>query len=348
MMRRIVSMVIALLALVSASSLSFISPAAAAAKPGKVLYVGFYGGNLGTEFQQVFVQPFEQKYHIQVNVVTAYDGVRFAQLAQNPAHPNLDVAFFTAPIMPKVVGAKLADTLSAKTVPNLRQVYPTLIWHGAKAVAFSFGAWGIVYNKDKIHQPINSWADLLNPAFKNKVTAPDIEFSSSAMTLVALAKLKGGSLKNLSAGFENMAKLSALSQSLWQSPVTLIQWLQQGEVWISPYANGDTYALHDPSLKFVIPKEGAYLVPFYAVKVHNDANPVGAQLFINYILGKQVQSNWVKASYYSPANKQTFIPKSYRNLVISGAKVKSVIQINWAWYVQHQAYITEEWQALVQ
>ena len=349
MLRRLIVITLAIGAMVGAAACGQAAPKAQAPaqKPGKVLNIGFYGGNLGTEFQQSFVAPFEKKYNIKVNVVTAYDSVRFTQLAQNPSHPSLDVAFFTAPIMPKVLSSNIADTLSTKTIPNLSQVYPSLIWPGDKAVAFSFGAWGIVYNKTKIHQPITSWADLLNPAFKNKVTAPDIEFSSSILTLDAMARLGGGSIKNVNPGLKNMATLASHSQSLWQSPTSLVQWLQQGEVWISPYANGDTYALKDPNLAFVTPKEGAYLVPFYAVKVHNAANPVGAQMFINYILGAKTQSNWVRASYYSPANEHAVIPASYKNLVTTGPEVKKLIQIDWNYYNQNQSQITQEWQAQV-
>jgi putative spermidine/putrescine transport system substrate-binding protein len=346
MLRRL-SVLALMLAMVVPAGLFSVMSTAFAVSTGKVLNVGFYGGNLGKEFQQVFVQSFERKYHIQVNVVTAYDNVRFTQLAQDPSHPNLDVAFFTAPIMPKVVEAGLADTLSPTTIPNLKEVYPSLIWHAYKGVAFSFGVWGITYNKEKIHQRIDSWADLLNPAFKGKVTAPDIEFNSSILTLAALAALGGGSLKDPTPGFRNMAKLASLSQSLWQSPTTLIQWLEQGEVWISPYASGDTYALKDPALAFVIPKEGGYLVPFYAVAVRHAANPVAARLFINYILSKDVQSAWVKASYYSPANEQVVIPSGYQDKVVYGSAVRKLIQLNWSYFAQHQAQITSEWQATV-
>lgn len=307
--------------------------------------VGWYGGPIGKAFQETVVAPFEKKTGIKVTVETAFDDARLTKLQAQPG--SLDVAFFTDPVMPKVRAAGIPSDLSEARIPNLANVYPNL--KSKDSFAWTFGVWGIAYNADKVNPAPTSWADLLNPNFKGHVTEPDVTYNSSILSLVALARLGGGSLDDLSPGFQRMQEVRKLAPFFWASSSQMLQQLQSGTIWLTPYASGGTYAAAEapgaPPIRFVIPKEGGYLVDFNTVIPRQSKHQEAAAEFANFLLDPTVQANWAQAIYYSPANSKTVIPASVKDKIVAGDQVAALQSIDWSKFASMRDAVVQKWQS---
>lgn len=313
----------------------------------KTLHVGWYGGPIGDAFDKVVVKPFEKATGVNVTVETGFDDARLSQLRSDPG--SLDVAFFTAPIMPDVRKAGVTTPITTAQVPRLADVYPSL--RSSDAFGWSFGVWGIAYNADKVKPAPTSWADLLNHAYKGHVTGPDITFNSSILTLDAFARLGGGDLTHLAPGFTRMQQLRGNSPFFWASDSQMLPQLEGGSIWMSAYANGGTYlaakAAGAQPIKFAIPKEGGYSVPFDLVIAKGAKSPRAAAAFANFLLSPKVQLAWAKAIYYSPANDKVNPPASLKGKILSGSAVDRLKQVNWTQFSQERAQVVERWQSQI-
>jgi len=306
--------------------------------------VGWYGGPIGQAFQDTVVAPFEQQTGIKVNVETAFDDARLTKLQAQPG--SLDVAFFTDPVMPKVRAAGIPSELDNDLIPNLADVYPVL--KTSDSVAWTFGVWGIAYNADKVQAPPTSWADLLNPAYDGHVTEPDITYNSSVLTLVALARLGGGSLDDLTPGFDRMKQLRQLAPFFWGSSSQMLQQLQAGTIWLTPYASGGTYGAAEapgaPPIRFAIPKEGGYVVAFNGVIPQQSEHKEDAARFVDFMLDPAVQAAWAQAIYYSPGNSKTVIPADVQDKIVAGDQVDQLQSIDWEKFGAMRDAVVEKWQ----
>lgn len=311
------------------------------------LNVGWYGGALGQAFQSVVIDGFQKATGVKVTLVPSFDNVRLTSLKADPG--ALDVAFFTAPVMPDVISANIPSKLPTGKIPNLKWVYKNL--KAPNAFAWSFGVWGIAYNADQVKPAPTSWADLLNPKYCGHLTEPDITFNSSFLTLLALSKLGGGSLTNLDPGFSKIEQLRKCSPFFWASDAQMIPQLLSGNIWMSPYANGGTYTTAQqpgaPPIKFVIPKEGGYLVPFNLVIPRGAHSPNAALAFANYLLAPKVQAAWAEQTFYSPANSRTKIPADVASKILTGKTVLTLKQVDWKTLAKTRAQIIQRWQSTI-
>jgi len=330
--------------LLAVAGVGFAQPAGVEA----TLRVGYWGGSIGDAITEVFVDTFREKYGIDVTIVQAFDNPRLTQLLAQGARPDLDVAMFTAPIMPKVVSSGIAARLDPAAIPNLADVHPDLKHEDNLYAAFAFGTWGIVYNTQYIDRPITSWRDLLDPAFRGKVTHPDIAYNSSILSFDALARLDGGSLEtDWRPGFENLKRILANSPSFWSSSSQVLEWLKQGEVWISAFASGSAMELavqpDAPPVRFVNPVEGAYPVPFYLVKVVNARSPRAADLFINHMLDPELQERFMERMFYGPSNLKARVPEEWQGIILSANEFDQLVHLDWAYFEERQDEFTDMW-----
>ena len=341
MARQPIRRISTVLVLVAAMGLAWVSAQGTTSS----ITVGWYGGPIGKAFQETVVAPFEKKTGIKVTVETAFDDARLTKLQAQPG--SLDVAFFTDPVMPKVRAAGIPSDLTTAMIPNLANVYPNL--KTKDSFAWTFGVWGIAYNADKVNPAPTSWADLLDPKYKGHVTEPDITYNSSVLSLVAMARLGGGSLDNLTPGFQRMQELRKLAPFFWASSSQMLQQLQAGNIWLTPYASGGTYEAAEapgaPPIRFAIPKEGGYLVDFNTVIPRQSKHPQAAAEFANFLLDPTVQANWAQAIYYSPANRNTVIPANVKDKIVAGDQVAKLQSIDWQKFAAIRDTVVQKWQS---
>jgi putative spermidine/putrescine transport system substrate-binding protein len=330
----------------AAATLASVSLPAMSQTAGASIVANWYPGLLGTNLKRAFLDTFPGRELVQS--IEMYDNPRFTQMQANRAKPTSDIAVFIDVLLPLIVRSGLLTKLDAKTTPNLEKVDSSLrIWDDF-AVPFAYGAWGICYNAKRVQKPITSWKDLLRDDLKGHVTAPNVTFNSSIYTLDAMARVAGGSLSQASEGMKAIRQIRVSGPGLWEQENIAVGWLKTEEVWLTPYYSGSVLALKQdkdvPELRFVIPTEGAYLVPFNIAKVANAPNPEGANRLINHMLGAQSQSVWASNLLGRGTNRDVTVPKEVADTVPLHTNLRKV---DWQYFAENRTAVVNQWNEVV-
>lgn len=310
--------------------------------------VGIYGGNTEQTFIKSVADEFQKRYGLKIKTVPANNEQRLAQLKTQRENPQMDIAWFTDPILPDVVASGVIDKIDVSKLSNYKDTYQPLQPKDNMWVVHSVTPWGIVYNADKVNPAPTSWRDLLDPKWNGQVMSSDITYSSSYLTLLALARLDGGDEKNLEPGFKNMKTLRAASPTFWTTSDQLNTLLKQGEVVMSPDAKGfvDVLAVNQKlsQFKFAYPKEGAYAVSMVMTIVKNAPNPDGAYKLLDLALDPAAQAIFSAGTFYTPINRKAVLPAEIASLFPSPDQVEKLQTADWANLNTQKEAIVDRWQ----
>ena len=150
---------------------------------------------------------------------------------------------------------------------------------------YQWGTVGLVVDTEKVDRPVTKWADLWDPAFKDRVVLLDDEREVLGMVLTTLGYDKNST--DPAQLEEAKAKLIELMPNVRlfdsDSPKTA---LLAGEVWLGQTWNGEAAIAHseNPAIDYICPEEGC------GIWYDNLAIPKGAphkdaaHAFINYVL----------------------------------------------------------------
>ena len=153
------------------------------------------------------------------------------------------------------------------------------------SVPYQWGTVGLVVDTEKVDRPVTKWADLWDPAFKDRVVLLDDEREVLGMVLTTLGYDKNST--DPAQLEEAKAKLIELMPNVRlfdsDSPKTA---LLAGEVWLGQTWNGEAAIAHseNPAIDYICPEEGC------GIWYDNLAIPKGAphtdaaHAFINYVL----------------------------------------------------------------
>lgn len=321
------------------------TPLAAFAQGANVA-VNWYPGQIGASLKKSVLDTYPDRAAVQI--AEMYDNARFTQMQANRARPTNDVALFIDVLMPLIVRSGLLAKLDPQAIANLQRVDPALgNWDGF-SVPMAYGAWGICYNAKRVSRPITSWKDLLRDDLKGRVSAPNITFNSSVYTLDALAGLAGGGLRQPEEGYKAMRQIRTSGPGLWEQENVAVGWLKTEEVWASPYYSGSVLGLRQdkdvPEMRFVIPSEGAYFVPFNVTKLANGPNPAAADRFINHIFSAQAQGAWAQVGLSRPANRDVAVPKDVTETTPMASALK---RVDWNFFGENRSAIVARWNEVV-
>jgi spermidine/putrescine-binding protein len=221
-------------------------------------------------------------------------------------------------------GQNRLESLDKSQLPNLINIgdafkNPSYDLGGQFTVPYQWGTVGLAINTDKVKQPITRWADLWNPAFKEKIVLLDDEFEVLGMVLQTLGFDKNTQdpkqLEAAKAKFATLRPNVKLFDS--DSPKTA---LLSGEVVMGMVWNGEAALAHreNPKIVYICPQEGCgiwhdnWAIPKGAP--HKDA----ALAFINYSLTPEAGMLITREFPYSNPNKAALEllkskdPKAYK------------------------------------
>ena len=174
----------------------------------------------------------------------------------------------------------------------------------AHSVPYLWGTTGFGYNKAKIGAALDSWTALFDERWKGRILMLDDMRECFAVTL----KLQGQTLNSTNAAALAAARDLLLKQKPLVKTYNSADFagiLRSGDVWIAHGYSGDLAkaCAADPSLAYVVPKEGA------TVAVDNLCIPKGARhaatahRFINFMLEGRHIAAVVNATGYATANE---------------------------------------------
>ncbi len=102
-------------------------------------------------------------------------------------------------------------------------------------VAFEISATAITYNPKVVTTPPTSWNDLFDPKYKGRIAIGDITGTSGVQFLMAVNKMRGGTLDNMEPGFAAMKELADNSVTLYTQADQLVSLFQRGDIVIAPW-----------------------------------------------------------------------------------------------------------------
>ena len=215
----------------------------------------------------------------------------------------------------------LLETLDHNKVPNIKNLTsrfqnPPFDPKNAHSIAYVWGTSGIGYNKTKVTDPVDSWAILWNPKYKDRILMLEDEREVFGVAL----KWKGHSLNTTDPAQLQEAKTLLMQQKPLVKTYTSSNFdeiLLSGDVWLAHGWSGQLAKAADQNkdLAYIVPKEGA------TIWVDNMAISIAAKHkeeayeFINFCLDPQIGAEIVNYNGYASPNQaaRPFIKPEYLN-----------------------------------
>lgn len=266
--------------------------------------------NYGENIDQQTLDAFKEKTGIQVNVET-FDDMETMYQKISKSTAVYDVVLVSDLLMPRMIKEGLLMELDKSKIPNFNQIDNAYLNlnidpENKYSMPYMFGTVGIVYNKDKVKEPIDSWSALFDPDYRERV----FMFDTYRDTLGAALKTLGYSLNTEVPEEIEAAKQLLIKQKQMVKPIYGVdngtELIPAGETDINMIWSGEGLNLQEenPNLVYVVPKEGANFWIDSLTVSSKSKNPEAALMFINFVSDKANALRIADEIGYTTPNKE--------------------------------------------
>ena len=271
------------------------------------LVINSFGGSYEKTHRDLVITPFEKKYGVTVQVITAYSSDTLAQLRAQKENPQFDVVHFSGGLETAAAGDGLLSPIKPEELENYDQMYPFAIAGIEKGIGpmYKTAVIGLLYNTEKISEAPSSWNELANTAYADHVLLTDAASNTYGMLgMLMMNKVNGGDLDNINPALDFVKGILSTSTIVSKSP-EIQQNFAQGNAWIAPYAQDYAFTLTKAGLPvaFTLPEEGGVVAPITVNLVAGRPNRDLALKFIDFSIRAEASKGWAEALRYSPTNK---------------------------------------------
>jgi spermidine/putrescine-binding protein len=253
------------------------------------------------------IPGFEKKYGVKVTY-DSFDTYETMTARISTGNSGFDVTFATGVDVPGFLARRLVQPLDLSLIPNRANLGtewqdPAYDPGNQHSMPYMWWTTGFGYDTKKITGDLTSWTSLWDERWKLKMAMLDDYRETFGVALIRL-----GYSVNTTSDAELDAALALLEQ---QKPLLRkytkddIGDLSSGDLWLSHAWGADvaTVATERPSVKYVLPAEGAIRGSDAMVLLAKAPHPIAAQLFINYMLDAQVSAANTNAVFYMGPNE---------------------------------------------
>ena len=242
-----------------------------------------------TEWADPIIQEFEDQTGIEVSLVQDGTSSLFARIKAEAGNPQADV------VWGGVIDTYRAnqDLLQEYTASEVDSLKPEAVDPNGYYTGFDMGPMVMVYNTELVpeDEAPTKWGDLLDEKYKGQIACADPTSSSSSFACIMSIILAYGTEDDK--GYEFVENLvHNLDGKVLSSSSGVYKGVSDGE-----YMVGLTYeeaALRyiesGANIQVVYPEEGTSSSPSGMAIIKDCQNPKSAQMFIDYLSGKEVQS----------------------------------------------------------
>jgi len=260
-------------------------------------------------FDEDVLREFEEQYNVKINYAVYASNEEL--LAKLQAGGNqYDIIQPSDYMVRTMIELGLLEKLNKDNLQNAANIVTALAMppfdpNGEYSLVYTWGVTGIAYNKKYVKDPIDSWEDLWNPAYKGKVALLD-----DSREVIGMALIKNG-FSNSTQNPDELKKavddLKALVPNVLAFDTENIkQKFIAEEVWIGTLWSGDAAFVQNenPDVEFVVPKEGATIWADTIAIPKGAPNRELAETFINYLYDPKVSAkNYESIGYGNPNEK---------------------------------------------
>ena len=298
-----------------------------------------------TDAQVNAVVPlFEERYGIEVEVITGGTGELLARIDAEGDAPYCDVVFGGGESSYSEYKHVFQDYVSPEDANLIESCRNTLGY----CTNYNLDCAILMYNTDLIGDiQIKGYKDLLNPELKGKIASADPTASSSAMMHIEtiLTDFGGLTLENeegwnvVSELIKNLdGKLASGSSSAWKS-------VADGEmtVVLTYEEAGIALARSGANIAIVYPEEGTVLTPSTVGLIKNCSHPENGKLFIDFVLSQEVQNILCNELDVRPVRDDVSYPDYFR----PASDIKTV-DLDQEYVNQHKTEIVDKFTEVYQ
>ncbi len=266
------------------------------------------------DMPQSVLDAFTEEYGVKVNY-HVYEAQEEA-IANMQAGQIYDIVVMESRFIPQLVKENLLAQLDQKNLPNLQNLsanFRELAYDPGNhySVPYNWGTTGLVVRSDLVSEPVTRWADLWDPRYAGKVGL----WMGQRREVISLT------LKSLgySANSEDPAELKAALERLLElkpdvltledfDPYTSAGVLDNGRAVIAMGYVSDVLVGRElnPSITYVLPKEGALLWNDTFIIPANSPNKRTAELFLNFLMRAEINAKIANENLYATPNEAAY------------------------------------------
>lgn len=292
--------------------------------------ITFYstGGSWARKMDEALLKPFTEETGVKVNLQTY--GNPSSMLSKIKAgQANVDAMLMTDPPLYQGIKDEIWAPLRTENIPNIDRITtlkPSEVPYDPgdriHHVPNTYGAYGLVYNTNKVSSEPKSWGDLYTSELQGKLTMS--QFTSSVVGTAALDlgydinKFVEDDSK-VKKVWEQVKKQNKYMYQWWDSATTAQQMYTNNSSVAGNFWVGRTRVLNNENnvpVKYTLPQNGAVgYASVWAVNANiEDPKRYTCERLLNYILADDPSRRLAKIISYAQANKITNPPESYKSI----------------------------------
>jgi spermidine/putrescine transport system substrate-binding protein len=225
---------------------------------------------------------------------------------------KLDVILPNASILPVAIQEGLLEEIDVTKLENYQYINDTFknIPENSKdgkvyAIPWVWGSTSIAYNTDLIKEEIDSVNVLWDEKYKGQIAFRD-DFNDAVMLAAIATNQDPAKPADLAAIKQKLIEQKPLNRTYWKTGDEFSKLFANKQIAVGVMWSGQAAKMKKEGqpIKYVIPKEGAIgWVDNWAI-VKNSPNKELAMKFIDYMIGKKFQTDWVNKGGPAPVNTQ--------------------------------------------
>lgn len=295
--------------------------------------VATFGGSFGADTRTCVIEPFDKATGAKTAVQLGNSVQIAAAIRAMAGHPTYDVAYMDNSLATQLANEGLIEPLDVGKLASYPEIDKIAFGPGNSYVTFEVSATAIVYDPKVVKSPPTSWNDLFDPKYKGRMALGDITGTSGVQTLLAVNRLKGGSLDNTDPGFAAMASLVPNAVTLYTQADQLLSLFQRGDIVMAPWYPDRAGSAIDKGLSLAVayPKEGAVGIRPVLVIPKGTPNTALALRYIDTVLSRAGQTCFTERQYAAPVNQTVKLSDKVARIVATGDDYKRL------WFPDPQA-----------
>ncbi len=267
--------------------------------------------NWGDYMDPDVITEFEKEYGVKVKYDTFTSNEdMYAKISAGGV--NYDIAIPSDYMIEKMINQNLVEEINLNNVPNYKNIdsrFKNLAYDpdNKYSVAFTWGVVGILYNKTKVTEPVDSWNILWDEKYENEIYMYNSQRDSLAPSFKRLGySLNSVNPTELEEAKNELIKQRPLVQAYLDDAVKDNMIGNQGSLAVV-YSGDAVYCMDkNPDLAFAFPKEGTNV--FYdAVIIPKGAkNKELAEKFIDFLCRDNIALKNTEYIGFSTTNAETY------------------------------------------
>lgn len=310
-------------AMVAAMGLLLSAPSASA---GEKITIATFGGSFLEAVEVCHIPAFESATGAAVETVLGNSVQHAASVRAMGANADYDVVYIDDSAAMQLKAEGLLHPMDRAGLKSADELDPRAFGPDDSFVVFMTGATALAYNPELVETPPTSWRDLFDEKYKGRVAIGDVTGTAGWQFLLAVNKMRGGSLDDVTPGIEAIKPLARDAVVQYTQADQLLALFARGEVAMAPWYPDRAGSAADQGLSIAVayPKEGAVGIRPTLLIPKGSGRKDLAAAFIDIVLSKEAQECFAENKYAGPINLKAKLSEKAAAIVPNGATLESL------------------------